>query len=426
MSIPSHLINWKNVCKLYANFVTMQPTFKIVLDKRRPKKEGLYPVKIRVTLNRVQKYYPIGMNLIESDFERIQNSSVRKELRVLKSKIIEWESKATDVMNSLSPFSFEEFKFRIYNNTSTTIPDPYALFDQKIRSLDEKGKVSTRNIYNEAKNSLKNYKPMVSLVDITSDFLDKYEASMLESGRSITTISMYVRCLRSIYNEAIDDRLIDRKYYPFGKKKFQPKAPKNIKKALTIQQIKSIIDYEVTEDTYQQLAKDMWLLSYYCNGMNMKDILNLRFKNLQGDSIHYERQKTASTNHSSKPIIVSLIPEAINIIKRWKSKYPKPDGYVFDVFKINMSAEQKQRVKHQFIKTVNKYMKRIGEEIGYDKPLTTYAARHSYATILKRSGAPLGFISEALGHKSLQTTEAYLDSFEDETRRKYAEMLVPK
>ena len=61
----------------------------------------------------------------------------------------------------------------------------------------------------------------------------------------------------------------------------------------------------------------------------------------------------------------------------------------------------------------------------YDKPLTTYYARHSYATILKRSGAPLSFISEALGHKSLLTTESYLDSFEDKTRRKYAEMLVP-
>jgi integrase/recombinase XerD len=102
------------------------------------------------------------------------------------------------------------------------------------------------------------------------------------------------------------------------------------------------------------------------------------------------------------------------------------DDFVFDIYKHDMTAETKQQVKHQFIKTVNKYMKRIGAKIGYDKPLTTYAARHSYATILKRSGAPLGFISEALGHKSLQTTEAYLDSFEDETRRKYAEMLVPK
>lgn len=83
-------------------------------------------------------------------------------------------------------------------------------------------------------------------------------------------------------------------------------------------------------------------------------------------------------------------------------------------------------VKNQFIKTINNYMKKIGADIGYDKPLTTYSARHSFTTILKRSGAPLGFISESLGHQSLQTTKAYLDSFEDGTRRKYAEMLMPK
>ena len=76
-----------------------------------------------------------------------------------------------------------------------------------------------------------------------------------------------------------------------------------------------------------------------------------------------------------------------------------------------MSEDDMLKVKNQFIKTINKYMKKIGAEIGYDKPLTTYTARHSYATILKRSGAPLGFISEARGHKSLQTTEAYLDPF---------------
>ena len=420
------MINLKIVCKLYANTSIMQPTFKIILDKRRSKKDDLYPVKIRVTLNRVQKYYPIGMDISESDFERIQNSSVRKELRILKNKIIDWESKTKNVLTNLSPFSFEEFKSRIYDETIITIPELFSMFDQKIRLLDEKGKVSTRNIYQEAKNSFKNYKSNVNLIEITSDFLERYEVSMVENGRSITTISMYIRCLRSIYNEAIDAGFIDRKYYPFGRKKFQPKAPKNIKKALTIQQIKSIIEFEVVDGSNQQLAKDMWLLSYYCNGMNIKDILNLRFRNLQGDSIHYERQKTVSTNQSSKPIIVTLIPQAQTIINRWKSENSKPEGYVFDIFKDNMSAEVKQKVKHQFIKTINKYMKRIGAEIGYDKPLTTYAARHSYATILKRSGAPLGFISEALGHKSLQTTEAYLDSFEDETRRKYAEMLVPK
>ena len=404
----------------------MYPNYKIVLDLRRPKNNGLFPVKIRVTLNRVQKYYSIGLDLNISDYDRIQNGSVRKELRIYKNKIADWENRAKEIIHQMDTFSFEEFKSRLYDNRSVKVTDVYALFDQKIDALKSQEKISTSSIYHDAKNSLKRFKSKLNLMEVTSDFLKNYESHMISEGKSVTTISIYIRSLRSIYNQAIDANMVDRKYYPFGKNKYQPKAPRNIKKALTIEQIKSIIDYKVDEGTNQQLAKDMWLLSYYCNGMNIKDIINLRFSNIENDTLYFERIKTASTNQNPKPIVVSLIPQAKEIITRWKQKKRSTDDFVFPVLKKSMTEDEKAKVKHQFIKTINKYMKRIGIGIGYDKPLTTYSARHSYATILKRSGAPLSFISEALGHKSLLTTESYLDSFEDETRRKYAEMLVPK
>ncbi|MCK5345400.1 MAG: tyrosine-type recombinase/integrase, partial [Candidatus Heimdallarchaeota archaeon] len=164
---------------------------------------------------------------------------------------------------------------------------------------------------------------------------------------------------------------------------------------------------------------------YLCNGMNIKDILNLKFKNLKGDTLHYDRSKTSNTIQNPKPIIVSLLPLAIEIIDRWATKHRMEDSYIFPVFNKSMTEEQKAKTKDQFIKVINNYMKKIGIEIGFDKPLTTYAARHSFATILKRSGAPMELISESLGHKSLQTTEAYLDSFEDKTRRKFTQMLIP-
>ncbi len=407
-------------------FDIMYPNYKIILDLRRPKKSGLFPVKVRVTLNRVQKYYPIGLDLCTSDFERIQNGSVRKELRIYKNKIADWENKVKGIIHQMDSFTFEEFKSRLYDNKSVKVTDVYTLLDQKIDTLKSQGKISTSSIYHDAKSSLMRFKSKLNLMDVTSDFLKNYENYMITESRSVTTISIYVRSLRSIYNQAIDAEMVDRKYYPFGKNKYQPKAPINIKKALTIEQIKSIIDYNVEEGTNQQMAKDMWLLSYYCNGMNIKDIINLRFSNIEKDTLYFERLKTLSTNRNPKPIIVSLIPQAKEIIQRWKQKKRSPDDFVFSIINKSMTEDEKAKVKHRFIKTINKYMKRIGIEIGYDKPLTTYAARHSYATILKRSGAPLSFISEALGHKSLLTTESYLDSFEDETRRKYAEMLVPK
>jgi len=404
----------------------MYPNYKVVLDMRRPKKNGLYPVKIRVTLNRVQKYYGIGMDLKPAEFERIQNGSVRKDLKLYKEKIIHWQNKTKNIIHKLDPFSFDEFEALLNEIGEQKIVDVYVLFERKIKLLNERGKISTARSYLDAKNSLKKFKSRLNLSKVTPGFLEDYEHHMIKGGKSVTTISIYVRHLRTIFNQAIDEGIIDRSKYPFGKNKYQPKAPRNVKKALTVEQIKSIIEYNIDIGSTQHLARDMWLLSYYCNGMNMKDIINLRFKNLDSGNIYFERLKTSSTNKNPRPIIVSLIPEALEIIKRWKKKKRNDDDYIFPVLKNSMSEEQKLNVKNQFIKTVNKYMKLIGEDIGYDKPLTTYAARHSYATILKRSGAPLGFISESLGHKSLQTTEAYLDSFEDVTRRKYAEMLVPK
>ena len=69
-------------------------------------------------------------------------------------------------------------------------------------------------------------------------------------------------------------------------------------------------------------------------------------------------------------------------------------------------------------------MKRIGKGLGIDSKLTTYSARHSFATVLKRSGAPIEFISESLGHADLRTTETYLGSFEDSTRESFQKQLL--
>jgi hypothetical protein len=87
----------------------MYPKYKVVPVLRKAKKSGLFPVKVRVTLNRVQKYYSIGIDLSVANFERVQNSSVRKNLKVFKEKIVHWENKAKTTIHQLDPFFFNEF-----------------------------------------------------------------------------------------------------------------------------------------------------------------------------------------------------------------------------------------------------------------------------------------------------------------------------
>lgn len=401
---------------------------KLILDKRRQKKTGLYPLKIRVTFQKAQRYYSVGIDMSELDFERVNNNSVRKDLRTSKKKILSIQSRIRKIIDSLDIFSFHELQSEFtkgYDNQTKKV-GVYDFFEKVISDLNAEGRIGTANIYKDAYHSFKRFRSILTFPQCTVDLLKEYESKMKCEGKSISTIGIYLRHLRAIYNQAIEAGIVDQKSYPFGKNRYQIKAPRNIKKALTLEQIKSIIDYKVEEGTSQHFVRDIWIFSYLCNGMNIKDIINLKFKNIQGDFIHYDRAKTANTIQNPKPIIITLLPPAKNIIERWGNKDKNDNSFVFPVFLKNLNETQKQQVKHQFIKTINKYMKLIGEDIGYDKPLTTYAARHSFATVLKRSGAPMELISESLGHKSLHTTEAYLDSFEDQTRRKFMKNLIPK
>ena len=400
---------------------------RTVLDKRRAKKDGLYPVKVRVTFQRKQKYFPTGVSLTQSDFDLITNQTTKKHLRSAMEKILAMESKIRKAIDSIKDFSFEELDSLLLKKQSTSSStEVYDLFDEIISKLNAEGRISTASAYKDARNSLAGYQTNLKFKQVTVQFLKNYEARMKEEGKNISTLGIYIRHFRAIYNRAIEKGIIEQKYYPFGKNRYQIKAPRNIKKALTIEQISKIIDYDVIEGSTQHFARDIWLFSYLCNGMNIKDIISLKFKNLISDSIQYDRSKTSNTIQNPKPIVITLLPQAKEIIERWAMKKKKEEDYIFPVLRKDITELQKQKDKDQFVKTINKYMKEIGKEIGYDKPLTTYAARHSFATVLKRSGAPTEFISESLGHKSLQTTEAYLDSFEDESRKKFMENLIPK
>lgn len=112
------------------------------------------------------------------------------------------------------------------------------------------------------------------------------------------------------------------------------------------------------------------------------------------------------------------------IIDKWGNPSTLPDDFVFGILQgTETSKVEVSRIK-QFTKTVNKHTKRIGINLGIEVKLTTYAARHTFATVLKRSGASPEFISENLGHKYLKITENYLSSFEFSMKETFQKKLL--
>lgn len=141
-------------------------------------------------------------------------------------------------------------------------------------------------------------------------------------------------------------------------------------------------------------------------GINFVDIANLTQKNIIDNRLVYKRSKTG------KLIKLPLVPQAVELIKKYHSKN---NPYLFPIFSNRHTTEQEKANRlHKVITKVNKRLKQIGEELGISIPITTYVARHSQATIMKKAGISTAIIGQIMGHSSERVTQVYLDSFDNE------------
>ncbi|MEI6764608.1 MAG: site-specific integrase [Bacteroidota bacterium] len=402
----------------------MITTTAIILDTRRATKDNKYPLKLRVTFQRRRKYYGTQYKLTLDEWDKVNGKKPHndyKEIRNQTNKIVE---EADAVIKKMESFSFDLFEKQYFKKAS--VRDISTAFQNYIDKLNEQSRISTAISYRCAKNSLAKFKNEFLFQEITPDLLRKYESWMLSKGKSTTSVGFYLRSLRTIVNEAMKEGVIKAEQYPFGKGKYQIPTGQNIKKALTIKEVQQIISFETVPGTAEDKARDLWILSYMCNGVNMKDICRWKYKNLKGDKITFYRAKTERTSRNPKPIVIILTDKAKKIICKWSNKRKSDETYIFPFLNdINDPIREKKAVE-QVVKTTNKYMVRMAKDLGIETNLTTYVARHTFSTILKRGGVPIAFISESLGHSDLRTTENYLGSFEDEQKRAFARLLIPE
>jgi integrase/recombinase XerD len=317
-------------------------------------------------------------------------------------------------------FSFDGLSRRLARGRKNSL---IGAFENKIKALEKAGQIGTAISYQCALNSIVKFtKADLRLSDITIEWLKRYENRLLSEEKTRTTIKFYIGCIRALMNEAKQEKLITEAGYPFGKGKFEIKTGVGRKLALALPQIKAVLDYPLHTD-FENRCRDLWYFSYLCNGINFHDMLKLKYKNIAGGEIYFIRQKTKRTTKEQKEIVATLLPQMNTIITRWGNPSKRPENYIFPFLTNGLTPIDEKRIIQNVVRLVNKKMRRISEALNYDI-ISTYTARHSYATVLKRSGANIAFISESLGHTDLRTTETYLSSFETEERAKNASKLV--
>ena len=413
-------------------------TASVVLDTRRILSDDLYRVRIRVIFNRKTREYSTGKAFSLDEWKALSTN----EWKPLSAS--EWKDvssiSVTDLKGTLndiySTFDIiknhiknltenESFSFEALDNALMRNSDKQTInifFKEKIDELKVDKREGTRLYYNNVLQGIERFKgSKISFQSITTDWLKKYERFLISEKKSYTTVGMHMRAIRAILNTAKQKGIIKEIHYPFGRGKYEIPTGEIRKMALTIDQVGKIVNYSDGNPATDKY-RDLWFFSYLCNGINFADLCRLKYSNISGNEISWLREKTIHTAKKKKHIQAYNTPEMKSIIKKWGNK-PLPDNYIFPFLTPGLDAIQQKKVTNDIIRRVNRKMKHIGEQTGVGK-ISTYTARHSYATVLKRAGSNIAFISESLGHSDLKTTQDYLANFETVERVKNAAFLT--
>jgi integrase/recombinase XerD len=408
--------------------MTKNYSISICLDKRYKKSDGTFPVKLRVFTAepRTQKLFATIFSFTEKDFTSIwETMKPRTEHKETRMKLQALENKAHEVANNLPIFNFQDFERLMFGTTDREMNVNY-YYERIIEQNRAKGNISTANNYLSALKCLLRFhsKPNIGFQQVTVSFLDQFEKHCIENeGKSITTVSIYLRTLRTVFNEAISTKTVSPDLYPFGKRKYQIKASKKFKRTLSGEQLKVLFE-GVPKTPEQARAKAFWFFSYLCNGMNFKDILNLKWKDIDGDRITFIRAKTAKNSGEQTPIAVYLNPYSKEVIDTYGNTDRNENSFVFPILFQSHSAEEKHSKKNAFIRSVNQNFLKYSKGLGIEEQISTYFARHSFSTMAVRKGKSMEFVGEALGHTDIKTTMNYFAGFEDKDKMDISNALL--
>lgn len=392
----------------------------VFLDTRTVNKKGTYPVKIKVYFQGKPKYYPTGICMsTKEELEEVLESKSKKNIEI--QDIIHKEfnriSKNINILVERGTFSFSNLNNMLGKNIGGTLNE---MISAKIKELENEEKFGTSAFYKGTLSLLKRYiKHDVPIKEVTVEWLNGLEKFILKTANQ-TTVAMNMRNIRATMNIAKQVGVIRESDYPFGRGKYQIKESSGKKKALNKKQLKAIAEYSDGSMT-TEFYRDLWLFIYFCNGLNVADLISLKFSDIQNGEISFIRKKTKDRTRDVKRIYAAITPEMYSIINKWGND-PKKSVYIFPFLKPSDSAWEHEKKKKNLTKLINKRMKMIGEKLNLGK-ITTYVARHTYATVLRNEGVPISIISPMLGHSSITTTEIYLADLESEYRAKNASLL---
>ncbi|MDP9076493.1 MAG: site-specific integrase [Bacteroidota bacterium] len=284
-------------------------------------------------------------------------------------------------------------------------------FDDEIERLKSMDRLGYASVHVMTKSRLSKYMNHIDMAfeDIDLNFIRRFEDWMIRKDIAVTTRSIDLRTFRTVWRNAMKEKHCKESHYPFKDFAFSKyNNPKTKKRAITQDQFQKIANLKLDDDKLIN-SRNYFLFSYYCRGLNFTDLANLKWTNIIDGNLNYIRAKT------KEEFDFKLHTEALKILAYYKTlEGNSDDGYIFPIlYKRHASIRSKRDRRMKILKRVNQDLKAISKKAEIEKNITTYVARHTYATTLKAKGLSIEEIGKTLGHDSTKTTEIYLDEIGD-------------
>jgi integrase len=387
-------------------------SFTKIILRKKPNKEGLFPLAIRITKDRRSSYHYIGHYISIKDWDN-KNTRVRKSHpyadrlnNLLSTKLADANNKLIELQTEEKDLAADQIKNRLYSsNKSSTfseIADDFLLelkLNKKLARLS-----SDKSRVNHVLNFYKS--KQLKFQQIDEQFLRRFK-TYLQTKKNLSERSIMnnLIVIRTLYNRAIRLGVVDRKLYPFGKEKIRIAFPETEKIGWTMEEVKKLelVKNLTPEENH---ARNVWLFSFYFAGIRVADVIRIRWSDIYDGRLHYRMNK------NSKLLSLKIPLKVLKILKVYKKNMSHRDDFVFPEMKtidFNDPKETYNKTKGA-TKKLNKNLGQIAEKSGITKKITMHIARHSFGNI-SEDKIPIKMLQKLYRHSSLTTTILYQSNF---------------
>jgi integrase len=383
-------------------------SIKVILKKNKVKKDGSFPLYLRLIKGRDSKFITLGINLFENqwdqDLQRVKKNhpnSVRINNLISKKKA-DAEADALEII--MDGKSFKDHSFNEIKGRSKT--DFFKYAQQYIDNLLATDKIGTHRRAKYTIEKLKTYHKNATLDfnDFSVSFLKSYQEHLVSIGNKVNTIHSNFKLIRTIFNNAVNENLVKRDKNPFYS--FKLKSEETNRAYLTESEIYALDNLELQEQTKINDHRNMYVFATYVGGLRISDLLQIKWSNFDGTHLSVKTKKTGSQ------LNIKIPSRGLEILNHYTQTNVSvlPNDFIFPVLPSNfddLTKEAAHKIVVSKTALINKNLKIMAERLKINKNISFHTSRHTFATRALRKGISIDKVSKLLTHSSIRETMGY-------------------